>query len=750
MLRKSVLFKWFLSYCAVMVLPLALMAAFFFQSQNIVRSQAADISRVYVASVMEESDSIITESINSSSLMQQSQAVLQSLPLAYPLNAAGYQRVNEVVNEIQKQSMAQRSCEEILLYHRNLDLILAPGGASGTKEYMHYKFDEETQDRLQRWMAGEPIAALLSLTEKSGAHYLAYILPLMQPQDASQLAGAVIVKSKEVSSTIAGQNVRSRLQVEYAILDEYDNVVFASQGFVLQDDIRKAMDKGEATTEDGRYMVLAEQSNETGKQYVTMISYDEVWGALQLLRIGALLLVLLMILLGGVMIYYILKYNYSPVKRILTRLAPAMEGKQLAVDEFDSIDRVIQDISVEKAQYQSLIQQQNRQLKNNFLRRLLMGEETVGLQYEEALDTYGIVFTGDLFVVILFYLEDVSALFEGESNINEQEMHRTVQFILQNVTEELAAEKNRGYLVDTGQMPALVVSVSSESETRQVFEELARYTVDLMKQEFGVLCSASVSTLQRSYKGIAIAYQQALSAMELKLVLGSNMVILAEEEKEPPAGSYLFSLERQQRLINYINSGDEKEALALTNHIMGNAVKANSMEMLRFLLMDFAATLTKLSDETDEVTKQALEEMRCRLVNMETVAGARTDLEQGIRVLCYYNGTRNNQKIRTRVIQFVQEHYQDPALSVGAIAEQLGIYYSYLSSAFKEQHGGGILDYINSYRVEKAKELMKQHPGITVDAMAAQVGYTNVKTFSRCFKKQTGITPAQFRDAARK
>ncbi len=748
MLRKSVLFKWFLSYCAVIALPLILMVVFFFQSQTIVRRQAADISRIYVAKVMEESDGIIKESITSSNLMSQSALLDSSLALAYPLEAEGYQMVRSLVEEIQKHSLVLRSCEEIIVYHKNLDMMLTPGGVTGTQEYINYKYDSNTADRLWRWIEGSPVPALLSLTEKNGMHYFAYMLPVMGEEGTGELAGAVIVKSKEVSGGFAEQDISSRLHVEYAILDEYDNIIFASQGFRLQGELRQAIEQGEVSTAEGRYMVLTEQSNETGKQYVTLISYDEVWGTLQLLRIGALLLALLMILMGGVMIYYILKYNYSPVKRILARLAPAMENGTPAVDEFDSIDRGIQNISVEKEQYQSIVQRQNQQLKNNVLRRLLMGEDTIGRSIEETLNTYGITFTGDLFVVILFYLEECSALFAGEENIDEQEMRRTVQFVLQNVTEELAAENNRGYLVDTGQMPALLISVSKETESQQAFETLARYTVDLMKEEFGVLCSASVSTLEHSYKGIAIAYREALSAMELKLVLGSGMVILAEEAQPTQEGGYLFSFERQQRLMNYVNSGDETDAVGFVQKIMEEATQANSIDMLRFVVMDVTATLAKLADGTDESTRQEFEHIKERLVNMETAAGAREDLIQAILVLCAYSSAKSSQRIRSRVIAFVQEHYTEPELSVGVIAEQLGIYYSYLSGAFKEQHGGGILEYINSYRVEKAKELMKRSQRLTVDEIAAEVGYTNAKTFTRCFKKQTGITPAQYRNIA--
>ncbi len=71
---------------------------------------------------------------------------------------------------------------------------------------------------------------------------------------------------------------------------------------------------------------------------------------------------------------------------------------------------------------------------------------------------------------------------------------------------------------------------------------------------------------------------------------------------------------------------------------------------------------------------------------------------------------------------------------------------SYCSRLFKNQAGIKFIDYVNSIRIEHAKNLL-----VTTDKkmhlISKSVGYDNVKYFFRVFKKFLGMTPDQYRNA---
>ena len=68
---------------------------------------------------------------------------------------------------------------------------------------------------------------------------------------------------------------------------------------------------------------------------------------------------------------------------------------------------------------------------------------------------------------------------------------------------------------------------------------------------------------------------------------------------------------------------------------------------------------------------------------------------------------------------------------------------SHLLHSFKRDEGTSPMRYLNSYRIEKAKELLKS--GERVTAVALSVGFSNPVYFSELFRRQVGITPSAFK-----
>lgn len=109
----------------------------------------------------------------------------------------------------------------------------------------------------------------------------------------------------------------------------------------------------------------------------------------------------------------------------------------------------------------------------------------------------------------------------------------------------------------------------------------------------------------------------------------------------------------------------------------------------------------------------------------------------------------NTQDVLFREVKaIIEEKYSDPNLSVAYIADIIGIHFSTLSSTYKRQSGCGLLERINIFRMEKAKEFLI-HTNDTVGDISLKTGYENINTFIRIFKKYTGITPGRFRDIHR-
>ncbi len=96
-------------------------------------------------------------------------------------------------------------------------------------------------------------------------------------------------------------------------------------------------------------------------------------------------------------------------------------------------------------------------------------------------------------------------------------------------------------------------------------------------------------------------------------------------------------------------------------------------------------------------------------------------------------------------LQFIDAHLAD-TLSVSVLASLCGYNVSYFSTVFKSTYGLSPCNYINSRRIDRAKDLL-----LTTDYSITQIaGLLGIQlhTFSRMFKNAVGISPIQYYNRA--
>jgi two-component system response regulator YesN len=96
-----------------------------------------------------------------------------------------------------------------------------------------------------------------------------------------------------------------------------------------------------------------------------------------------------------------------------------------------------------------------------------------------------------------------------------------------------------------------------------------------------------------------------------------------------------------------------------------------------------------------------------------------------------------------KINDFIHEHYMEE-ITRNEIAGEFFLTPSYLAKLYKRKTGVNVKDYINEYRIEKAKELLKSGE-CNVGNVAEKVGFDNFSYFSTLFKKITGVSPKEYR-----
>ena len=101
--------------------------------------------------------------------------------------------------------------------------------------------------------------------------------------------------------------------------------------------------------------------------------------------------------------------------------------------------------------------------------------------------------------------------------------------------------------------------------------------------------------------------------------------------------------------------------------------------------------------------------------------------------------------IEKRVIE--EKAFLNPALNLKILSAELGFPSGRVSFVINDYYKSNISDFINSFRIEKAKELLSDeaYSSKTIIEVAYEVGFSSKATFNRAFSKFVEVSPTEFR-----
>jgi AraC-like DNA-binding protein len=108
------------------------------------------------------------------------------------------------------------------------------------------------------------------------------------------------------------------------------------------------------------------------------------------------------------------------------------------------------------------------------------------------------------------------------------------------------------------------------------------------------------------------------------------------------------------------------------------------------------------------------------------------------------SANQNRSAVAETVDAYIQAHYARPGFSLEEIAEHVGLSVGYMRQIFKLERGVPVNDYIISFRIRKASELLAG-TDMTAKDIAESVGYLDSRYFYTLFKKKVGLTTDEYR-----
>jgi two-component system response regulator YesN len=168
-----------------------------------------------------------------------------------------------------------------------------------------------------------------------------------------------------------------------------------------------------------------------------------------------------------------------------------------------------------------------------------------------------------------------------------------------------------------------------------------------------------------------------------------------------------------------------------------------------YMFVDIVLATAKLVNElggnVDQIIPE-LDSIEMILTNIKTTEQLREQARKIlIGALAFRDSrTSNHAGMVQQAKQYIDRHYMDPDLSLNQVAAQVNLSPSYFSVVFGQATGQTFKEYLTEIRIKKAKELLRMTTQGSAD-ISYQVGFSDPHYFSYVFRRNTGLSPTQFR-----
>ncbi|SDW16371.1 AraC family transcriptional regulator [Paenibacillus sp. CF384] len=128
----------------------------------------------------------------------------------------------------------------------------------------------------------------------------------------------------------------------------------------------------------------------------------------------------------------------------------------------------------------------------------------------------------------------------------------------------------------------------------------------------------------------------------------------------------------------------------------------------------------------------------------QSISSALHEAKQQTDFNYWYSKDRNQRKVE-EALSYIDEHFHED-FGLEQATDIMHCSSTYLNRLLKQYTGSTFYNLLTQKRIEHSKHLLAMDLQ-TVWEISSEVGYTNVHSFIRAFKRSVGVTPGHFRES---
>ncbi len=263
---------------------------------------------------------------------------------------------------------------------------------------------------------------------------------------------------------------------------------------------------------------------------------------------------------------------------------------------------------------------------------------------------------------------------------------------------------------------------------------------------------SSIANLLAMTAAYAVSHEGVQDRMMEQIARSSNEVFYTLFDiKSQDGADYVYPIQQEKLLQNYIAQGDKAAAQKVLNEILGHIFfsSGGDFSVIKARIIELVVILSRAAiqggadiAEVFGLNYNCINDVQEMTSLDELNQWLTTVLNRFTNSVFDFSNVKHSDMIK-RIMDYIRKNYMNK-ISLNELAGIMHISVSYLSKIFKEETGMSISGFINSVRVDSAKQFLLDDRVSLIEA-AYLSGFEDQSYFTKVFKKLTGQTPGIYR-----
>lgn len=394
------------------------------------------------------------------------------------------------------------------------------------------------------------------------------------------------------------------------------------------------------------------------------------------------------------------------------------------------------------------LEQQNRRL---YREQLIMeiahgkGFDVLTKDMNTLNEQYKYEFIPGFFTIVIVKADGLNFEEKTESSFLYEKIQQSLSFAFAPVMQEM-----QGTMLDNG---TYIFLFNYENEYAEIESQIHRLLNQMLLQKdvFKKLhLTIGLGKRVNCLAEVGKSYETAYLAIKDRILVGTDRIIEGKEKIVVQDYKDYF-LHTVRELENVVENLDDKRisdiiqewgtALSKDKEINGYQIEQSAKALVNSYLLSMQKNNYTL-DEDDNLLKDFMKSIENCISLGEIQELLSGTLEQSLSEYRHKRALSGSKPIRDAK-EYIRNNLAGN-LTIQEVSEYVGYSSAHFSVRFKHECGITFSDYVMESRIEKSKELLK-NTRETIESIAAAVGYSDVKSFTKNFKKYTEVKPSQYR-----